>query len=73
MPAKYLTAAMVRDRLGGISDMTLWRWLHDDSLQFPQPVVINRRRFFALDQIEEFEASHRPIADTSRSDVKYVE
>jgi len=27
MTSKLLTAAAVRDALGGVSDMTLWRWL----------------------------------------------
>jgi predicted DNA-binding transcriptional regulator AlpA len=66
MADKYLSAPQVRDRLGGISDMTLWRWLNDDTLTFPKPLVINRRRFFALDEIEEFEAAH----STRRSDEK---
>jgi hypothetical protein len=28
-------ARIVRAELGGISDMTLWRWLHRPDLEFP--------------------------------------
>jgi predicted DNA-binding transcriptional regulator AlpA len=57
MDRRYLTANQVRERFGKISDMTLWRWLQDDELGFPKPVVIQRRRFFRLDDIEHFEAN----------------
>ena len=43
----FLTAAEVRKRYGNISEMTLWRWLNNTALNFPKPIVINRRRFFA--------------------------
>lgn len=55
---EFLTAPQVRQRFGGISDMTLWRWMHDDRVGFPEPVVINRRRFFRLNEIEAFEGRH---------------
>jgi predicted DNA-binding transcriptional regulator AlpA len=42
----YLNASQVRRRYGGVSDMALWRWLHDEKLGFPQPLRINRRRFW---------------------------
>jgi hypothetical protein len=51
----YLTANAVRQRFGGISDMTLWRWLHDEKIAFPQPKVINRRRYFRVEDVEAFE------------------
>ncbi|GAB5430334.1 MAG: hypothetical protein Devi2KO_37930 [Devosia indica] len=55
-PNRYLTATQVRARFGNISDMTLWRWLQDDALGFPKPMVINRRRLFREDQIIDWEA-----------------
>ena len=51
----YLTSKQVRERYGGISDMSLWRWLNNPALSFPKPLVINRRRFFALSGLEKFE------------------
>lgn len=34
--------------LGGISDMTLHRWLHDEGLNFPRPIYITRRRYWKI-------------------------
>jgi len=52
MDKQYLTAAQVRARFGGISDMTLWRWIRDERLGFPAPIVIQRRRFFDSVQLD---------------------
>lgn len=46
MEHKLITATAVRSICGGVSDMTLWRWLNDPALNFPKPVYIARRRFF---------------------------
>jgi predicted DNA-binding transcriptional regulator AlpA len=56
MTDNFLTARQVCARFGEISSMTLWRWLHDPKLGFPQPLVINRRRLFRIADIEAFEA-----------------
>ena len=34
-----LTARQVCAKLGGISSMTLWRWLGSETLRFPQPTA----------------------------------
>lgn len=52
--AKFLTARQVRDRFGGISEMTLWRWLNGETA-FPKPLTINRRRFWKITDVEAFE------------------
>ncbi len=44
--AKLISANAVRDLCGGISDMTLWRWLADPELAFPRPTRIGKRRYF---------------------------
>lgn len=41
-----IMANAVRELCGGISDMTLWRWLHDPALGFPKPIYIGKRRYF---------------------------
>ena len=46
MTSKLLTAAAVRSALGGISDMSLWRWSHDPALGFPKPIRIQSRRYW---------------------------
>lgn len=45
-PHRLLSASYVRELCGGISDMTMWRWLNDENLNFPRPVMIQRRRFW---------------------------
>jgi predicted DNA-binding transcriptional regulator AlpA len=39
-----LNSTQVRQIFGGISDMSLWRWVKDENLGFPPPVYIQRRR-----------------------------
>jgi hypothetical protein len=51
----FLTAAQVRRRYGGVSDMTLHRWLHDLELDFCQPIIIGRRRYWKLSDLQKFE------------------
>jgi hypothetical protein len=51
----YLTAAQVRARYGGVTSMTIWRWLHDPELQFPAPLLIQRRRYWRRHDLLEFE------------------
>lgn len=59
---KYLTANQVRERFGGISDMSLWRWLRDPKLGFPQPMIVNRRRLFSEEEISRWEAERKAVA-----------
>jgi hypothetical protein len=51
----YLTAVQVRARYGGVTSMSLWRWLHDPELHFPVPLLIKRRRYWRLNDLLEFE------------------
>ena len=46
------SATQVRQQLGGISDVTLWRWGRDPSLKFPQPIKISGRNYFRADEID---------------------
>ena len=45
-PGRRIQAAEVRMICGGVSDMTLWRWLNDPDLGFPGPSYIGRRRYW---------------------------
>lgn len=54
-PDILLTAREVRETLGGVTDMSLWRWLNDDRLDFPKPVVIRRRRYWRQSEIAAFQ------------------
>lgn len=51
----YLNAAQVRTRYGGMSDMALWRWLRDETLDFPKPLIINNRRFWLAAALSDWE------------------
>ncbi len=53
-----LTSADVMSRYS-ISDMTLHRWLKDEELNFPRPLVINRRRFFRPEDLAAWEGERR--------------
>lgn len=51
---QYLPGRQVRDRYN-VSDMTLWRWMRRPDLKFPQPTVINRRRYWPVEALEAWE------------------
>ena len=53
----FLTASRVRQRYGGCSEMWLWRRLHDDRSNFPQPTYISGRRFWRLHDLLAWERS----------------
>jgi hypothetical protein len=38
--------------LGGITEMTLWRWRQDPRLNFPKPYVIRRRNFYDVAELD---------------------
>lgn len=42
--ARRIQAAQVRALCANISDMTLWRWIHERD--FPKPIYIGRRRYW---------------------------
>jgi len=46
MEHKLISAATVRDLCGGVSDMSIWRWLNDPDMNFPEPVYIQKRRYW---------------------------
>ena len=52
-----ISARTVRAELGGISDMTLWRWLQRADLGFPQPIYIARRRYWRRADIEAWKSA----------------
>lgn len=51
-----LPAAKVLKRYS-VSDMTLFRWLADPKLGFPQPIRTNARRYWRVGDLQAFEAS----------------
>ena len=51
---RLLSAPATKRLFGNVSDMSLWRWLHDSSLGFPEPIVIRKRRFWRLGDLLDF-------------------
>jgi predicted DNA-binding transcriptional regulator AlpA len=54
----YVTGPQVLTRYH-ITDMTLWRWLKDEKLGFPKPLVIRRRRLWVPAELDAFDARQR--------------
>ena len=52
-----LTAPQVRHRYGNRSDMWLWRLLKNQASGFPLPLIINRRRYWRLGDLEAWEVA----------------
>ena len=52
--AAFLTGPAVCRRYA-IHDMTLWRWMRDADLKFPQPLKINRRNYWRIADLEKWE------------------
>ena len=52
-----MTARQVRQTCGPVTDMTLWRWLRDESTGFPKPVYVNRRRYWRAAEVAAWWAS----------------
>jgi predicted DNA-binding transcriptional regulator AlpA len=57
----YIPARLVWERYL-ITSMTLWRWLHDTELGFPQPLYIGRFRYWKLADLEAWESAKREVA-----------
>ncbi|TXN00565.1 transcriptional regulator [Methylobacterium sp. WL64] len=55
-PSIYLTSRQVRERYGNCSDMMIWRWLKDERLGFPRPLMICSRRYWKEADLQAFEA-----------------
>ena len=53
---KFLPARQVWSRYG-VSDMTLWRWLRNAELGFPQPIRIGRYRYWRVADLVSWERS----------------
>jgi hypothetical protein len=57
----YLDSRAVRRRYGGRSDMALWRLARAPKLGFPQPIYIQKYRYWRLADLIEWERT-RPTS-----------
>jgi predicted DNA-binding transcriptional regulator AlpA len=62
---RYLTGPKVDERYG-ITSMTRWRWMHNETLGFPKPIVVNRRQLFELEQLEAWERKRAAAQASNR-------
>ena len=62
-----INSKQVRELLGDISDMSLWRFLHDKKLGFPKPIYINRRRFWSQEELKQW-LEQRPRIYVEKAD-----
>jgi predicted DNA-binding transcriptional regulator AlpA len=53
---RYIPGPKVDERYG-ITPMTRWRWSRKPELEFPQPIRINGRTFYAEDELQAWERS----------------
>lgn len=51
---RLLTARQLRTKLGGVSNMTIWRWMHNPSLDFPPPIKLNRRNYWSESAVNDY-------------------
>ena len=59
----YLTGPQIKARYG-CSYQTIWRWMKNPEMGFPEPLKINNRNRFALDEIEAFERKQKTVQVT---------
>lgn len=52
----FLTGPQVQARYQK-SHVTIWRWVRDPELAFPQPIQINRLNYWRLSDLEAWEAA----------------
>ncbi|ANL34090.1 MULTISPECIES: helix-turn-helix transcriptional regulator [Rhizobium] len=53
---EYLTGKQVATRYQ-ITPVSLYRWERDERLGFPQPMIVNRRKLFKIDELVAWERS----------------
>jgi hypothetical protein len=46
--------------LGGVSQMCLWRWRNDPSMNFPKPITINYRNYYKRSDILNWRPPAKP-------------
>jgi len=57
----FLTGPQVQKRYQK-SHVTIWRWIRDSELAFPQPLKINRLNYWRLADLEAWEAAQNSAA-----------
>jgi predicted DNA-binding transcriptional regulator AlpA len=67
-PRQFLTGPQVCARYS-ITDMSLWRWLKDPEIAFPQPaMVVKERRYWLEEDLVVWERARLPSGDEAMRD-----
>lgn len=61
-----IPAKTTRSLCGDISDMTLWRWLNSNKLDFPEPIRINGRRYWRRSEVKAWLTAQYALLACSR-------
>jgi predicted DNA-binding transcriptional regulator AlpA len=56
--SEWLGGAQLAAMLG-VTTMTLWRWQRDAELAFPEPAIINARKYWRRDDIHKWMLSRK--------------
>ncbi|ODS02085.1 hypothetical protein AUC71_02435 [Methyloceanibacter marginalis] len=65
MPETFLPAAAVRARYS-VADVTIWRWMRNERMNFPKPMYANsRHRLWRLADLERWEESRTIEGDAN--------
>ena len=61
-PRNLINSRDLKARLGGVTDMTLWRWQRRADLEFPRPVIIAKRKYWDAADVDAFIARQERAA-----------
>jgi hypothetical protein len=50
-----LTGKQVRARVGGVTQMCIWRWTRDPRVKFPAPIKINNRNYWRFGDLRRWQ------------------
>lgn len=64
-PETLIAQPKLRQIMGGISDMTVWRWRKDGLL--PAPIVIRKRNYYRADDVTELQKRLVKESDAQRA------
>ena len=56
-PKRFIPDGQVAKDRYGVSLMTLWRWDHDERLNFPKPYRIRNRKYRCERELDELRAA----------------
>lgn len=63
-----ISAAELRRMCGGISDMTVWRWLRQEDDPLPPPIQIVRRNYWRLADVKAWIDRRDPAKHTKEGE-----